>query len=222
MKKYASLALSSVLLLSAFAPLQANAEEVKNGVENYDQSENNDVQNENVENYALSESAAVQQERDLEQIQKYITVDSNGHVGFKFVPPGQYKKYHLSELQTHFDMLNQKVDNGQIKINEDLTIDKIGPQLRATYGEWTYHVWGYDRKFTKKQAAAYKDQIDYTVIGMGAGAVVTAPSLVIAGGFALSAGWYQLLAKRIEANNKGKNGIYVKIYWVRTFDIEPL
>lgn len=218
MKKYTSLALSGVLLLSAFAPLQANAEEATNEVENYDQAQNN-VQ---IEDYALSESAAVQQESNLEQVKKYVTVDLNGHIGFTSVPSNEYEKYDLAELQNHFDFLNQKVDNKQIKINSDLTIKNLGLQLRAVYGKWTYHWWGYDRKFTKKQAAAYKDEIDYVVIGMGAGAVVTAPSLVVAGGFALSAGWYQLLAKRIEANNKGKNGILVKIYWARTFDIEPL
>ena len=126
------------------------------------------------------------------------------------------------DFQNHRHMLNQKVDNGQIKINDDLSITDLSIQLFASYGKWTYHWWGYDRKFTKSQANAYIDEIEYVILGMGAGAVVTAPSLVIAGAFALSAGWYGLFAKRIKANNKGKNGVLVKIYWARTFDIVPL
>ncbi|WP_146553665.1 hypothetical protein [Rummeliibacillus sp. SL167] len=218
MKKYTSLVLSGAIILSTFAPLQANAEETTNEVENYDQAENN-AQN---KDYALSESATVQQNSDLEQVKKYVTVNLNGHIGFTSVPSDEYEKYDLAELQNYFDFLNQKVDNEQIKINSDLTIKTLGLQLSAVYGKWTYHWWGYDRKFTKKQANAYVDQIEYTIIGLGAGAIVTSPSIIIAGGFGLSAGWYELLAKRIKANNKGKKGVLVKIYWARTFDIVPL
>lgn len=208
MKKYISTVLASTLILSSGLPAVAHGNEFK-------ENENVNVQkeNENVQNDVSF---------NLDEVKKYIKIDDNGHIGFTFVPPGQYKKYNLSELQNHFNLLNEKVDKGEISINENLEISDLRIQTFASYGSWTYHWWGYDRKFTKKQAAAYVDEIEYVVLGMGAGAAVTAPSLVIAGGFLLSASWYGLLAKRIEANNKGKKGVLVEVYWARTFDITPL
>ncbi|KOS66291.1 hypothetical protein AEA09_18935 [Lysinibacillus contaminans] len=207
MKKYISTVLASTLILSSVLPTIAHGEEFKE----------NEVVNVQKENETVNEVSL-----NLDDVKKYIKVDNNGHIGFTFVPPGQYKKHNLSELQNHFNLLNEKVDNGEIIIKEDLEITDLSPQALAVYGSWTYHWWGYDRKFTKKQAVAYVDEIEYVILGMGAGAAVTAPSLVIAGGFLLSASWYGLLAKRIEANNKGKNGVLIEIYWARTFDITPL
>ena len=112
MKKYAALVLSVVLALSAFAPLQANAQEGTNKA-NYEQPAS---QAENVQDYQLSKSEAAQQENLLKQIKKYVVVDPNGHIGFENVPPGQYKKYNLSGLQNHFDMLNKKLITDKLKL----------------------------------------------------------------------------------------------------------
>lgn len=130
-----------------------------------------------------------------------------------------YRSYYFYE---HVLCLNEKVDNAQISIGEDLEITDLSPKARAVYNSWTYHWWGCDRKFTKTQAEDYVEEIEYAILGLGAGAAVTAPAVVIAGSLALSASWYGLLAKRIEANNKGKKGVLVEIHWSRTFDITPL
>ncbi|WP_214700783.1 MULTISPECIES: hypothetical protein [unclassified Exiguobacterium] len=213
MKKYTSLALASTLAVSTLLPLNAGAEQTK-----YSSS----IQStQEIPTSKLKENEN-RESTQLDTVKKHVFVDSNGHIGFKNVPTQFYENYELAKLQKHFDELNSQVDAQQIVINEDLSISEIGFQTLAVYGKWTNHWWGYDRKFTKKQAVAYKDQIDTAVIGLGAGAVVTSPWLVVGGGFALTAGWYTLLGKRIEVNNRGKNGILVEIYWARTFDITPL
>ena len=210
MKKYISTVLASTLILSNVLPSVVHGQELK-------EHEIVNVQKANETFNAQNEMPV-----NLGGVKKYIEVDDNGHIGFTLVSPAQYEHYNLADLQTHFDSLNQKVDNGEIIINANLEITDLTPQAYASYGKWEYHWWGYDRKFTKKQANNYVDEIEYIVLGMGAGAAVTSPSLVIAGGFLLSASWYGLLAKRIKANNKGKNGVLIEVYWARTFDITPL
>lgn len=213
MKKYTSLALASTLAMSTLLPLNAGAEQTK-----YSSS----IQSTQETPSPKVKENEKRESKQIETVKKHVFVNSNGHIGFKNVPKKLYENYELAELQKHFDLLNGQVDAQQIVINEDLSITEIGFQTLAVYGKWTNHWWGYDRKFTKNQAVTYKDQIDMAVIGLSAGAVVSAPWLVIGGGLALSASWYTLLGKRIEVNNRGKNGILVEIYWARTFDVTPL
>lgn len=92
------------------------------------------------------------------------------------------------------------------------------PALNAVYGQWTYHWWGYDRKFTNTQAKELAGQCELIAIGAGAASAIFPPIAALGG---LSAAYYALLANRINANNQG-NGVYVAITWAAVFNIEPL
>lgn len=149
-------------------------------------------------------------------------MDEKGRIGFRNnISPELYEIYKLSELQKHFDILNAEVDAGQIVILKDLTIIPIGYRPNATYGQWTYHWWGYDRLFTNSQTEEYINYCNTVAAGstiVSIGGFWFPPIGVIA---TFEAGYFSLLAARLEANNRGW-GVYAGFTWVGVFDIEPL
>ena len=50
-------------------------------------------------------------------------------------------KYELEKLQKHFDKLNEKVHNNEIKINNDLSIHKLTMSTKAAYGHGLIIGW---------------------------------------------------------------------------------
>ena len=61
-----------------------------------------------------------------------------------------------------------------------------------------------------------------TMVGGAAGAVAIVFPLagVVAGGAAFDAGYWWLVATRIDANNHGR-GVYIEMTWALLFDITP-
>ncbi|TWT05572.1 hypothetical protein FQV26_14180 [Planococcus sp. CPCC 101016] len=159
---------------------------------------------------------------DIKKVEKYISVDANGHI---VLDPKHsknfHKKYDLDALEAHFELLNEKVDNGTIKINNDLSIEDLSITLFASYNKWTYHWWGYDRNFTNSQAIRYVNDLNTVATGgaIAAGAASLFP--IIGAGVAMTAGYYGLMATRVTANNRG-NGVYVAQTWARVFNVKPL
>lgn len=114
-----------------------------------------------------------------------------------------------------FDELNQLALDGVITINEDLSIQDNSITANAVYGSWTYHWWGYDRKFNNAQTTQYYNYL--LTLAAGGGAFLP-PVAAIAG---VSSGYWALLATRVNANNKGR-GVLVEVTWVAVFDVTPL
>lgn len=158
----------------------------------------------------------------IHDVKPFVKVNEEGYITFKENIPQKIRdQYALDELQLHFDTLNQSVKNGEIRINKDLSIDETMMARAAVYSKWTYHWWGYDRKFNNSQTKSY---INYcqTIAG-GAGIVTGAgayfPPVALIGG--MQTGYWALFATRLDANNKGR-GVYVSVTWAAVFDIEPL
>ncbi|MNW25364.1 hypothetical protein D3C74_21050 [compost metagenome] len=153
-------------------------------------------------------------------VKPYVQV-KDGVLSLKDAPESIYNQYNLSDLQEHFDKLNELSKAGQITIHSDLSIVDNTISLNAVYGSWTYHWWGYDRKFTNAQT---KDAIDYYNTIAGGGALVTGATAwypPVSGFTGAVSGYFALFAARMSANNHG-NGVYVSVTWATTFDIEPL
>jgi hypothetical protein len=125
-------------------------------------------------------------------------------------------------LQAHFDNLNNEVNLGNIKINDDLSISDLRFSVYAVYGSWTYHWWGYDRKFTNSQAISYANSLNSLAAGIGmTGAAASAFMPIVGAGIVVSGGYYALLSSRVTANNTGK-GVYVGMTWARIFNVYSL
>lgn len=209
MKKILSYGLVSILTISIVSPISAHADTKIDQEEITYQGESNEFVN-------LSET-------DLNELQKSVKINENGHIHLENVPSDQYQKYGLQYLEEHFNLLNEKVDNGQIIINQDLSITDLTVKARAVYGEWTNHWWGYDRKFGKIAAEKYATECNKLATKLAMGAAVSAPVWWVSAGIALSSGYYYLLATDVnEANAKSNRGVEVKIYWTRNYSVKPL
>ncbi|WP_052340721.1 hypothetical protein [Bacillus haynesii] len=106
-------------------------------------------------------------------------------------------------------------------IDNQLNIKPTGFQPMATYGKWTYHWWGYDRKFTHKQANGYISELNQGAAGatLAIGAAYALPP--VAGLGTMAAGYWNLLANRVDAHN-GKKGVLVSVTWALVFSVESL
>lgn len=173
-----------------------------------------------IEAYA-SDTSKESISNDIEIIKPYVEVTKEGTIRFKELPKGFYDKYSLEELQKHFDYLNTLSEAGDITINNDLSIQKNSISTMAVYGKWTYHWWGYDRKFTNSQADDYVDDLVTAAAGATIVAGLGSAFPPVSGIATVQAGYWALLAVRVDANNEG-NGVYVAVTWALIFDVEPL
>ena len=208
MKKVISGFLTLVLMFGLFSPSYSYA------------NENTNTSESSIDN--SSNSLEIEQTKMIQEVEPYVQLTKRGTIQLKNVPQELYEKYNLDLLQAHFEKLNNAVKNDEITINKDLSItDNSMSTLAAVYGSWTYHWWGYDRKFNNSQAKAFVDYC-YTVaagatIVTGVGAFF--PPVAAIGG--VQAGYWALVATRVNANNNGK-GVYIGVTWVAVFNVEPL
>lgn len=207
LKKLVISLLSIIMILSVALPSHASTLEAPNHKKVAETTENNHL----VEDFS-----------EVKKVEKYVSVGANGHI---ILDPKHsknfHKKYNLDQLEDHFALLNEKVDNGTIKINEDLSIEDLSISVFASYNKWTYHWWGYDRNFTNSQALRYVNELNTVAAGgtIAAGAASIMP--ILGAGIAMTAGYYALLSARVTANNRG-NGVYVGQTWARVFNVKPL
>jgi hypothetical protein len=200
MRKFILSVLAAVLVLSMYVPnssvVQASEIEISD-----------------------TDRLSMQNQKMIQEVMKYVQLNEDGTVSFKDnVPKLAYAKYQLSDLQKHFDVLNEGVLNDTLRIEEDFEVTEIGISPMASYGSWDYHLWGYDRNFNNSQAIQYASDLELLAITGYAASYLFPPVAGIAG---LTATYYLLLSNRVTANNKGK-GVYVAVTWIRVFDVEPL
>ncbi|PCK18816.1 hypothetical protein CEY02_18155 [Bacillus pumilus] len=161
------------------------------------------------------------QQKMIDAVQPYVSVDKDGLLSLNNVPNSLYEKYSLDQLEGHFAQLNNDVKNGKITIEKDLSITPLTLSTSVNYARWTYNWWGYDRKFNNKASKSYQDWL-YTAANTGVivgGLTFWLPPVASISG--VSAGYWGLLATRIGAKNKGK-GVYVGVTWVAAFRVDTL
>ncbi|MFJ7472152.1 hypothetical protein ACIQWI_27075 [Peribacillus frigoritolerans] len=169
----------------------------------------------------IQEAQKTGEQSEISIIKPYVFVQKDGTIALKDVPQSVYDTYNLQGLEAHFEALNKRVLNKQITIDENLNITEIGIKALAVYGSWTYHWWGYDRKFNNSQTKQYQDKLNTAAAGGTIVAGATAWWPPVAGIAGVSAGYWALLSARVGANNKGK-GVYVGVTWVNAFNVKPL
>lgn len=220
MKKLAVSAIASSLLLmsvSSSISYAASPNEVS-----YQQNETTKKEDNTFNQHNEIKNLSVNQQDMIKSVQKYVNVNDGKIEFIKDIPQNDYEKYNLKELQKHFDFLNSQVTQNKISINQDLSISNKSISTLAVYGEWTYHWWGYDRKFNNKQAKAYVNELnDLVAYGNLAGAAAAALMPIVGGAVVVTAQYYNLLANRVTANNEG-NGVYVGMTWAIVFTVDAL
>lgn len=142
----------------------------------------------------------------------------------------------IEALNQHFAVINTQILNGEIGTDEDLNIIN-GEHLFMTHrcssgvNSYTTYWWGYQRYACNCESKRIVSDLNTWAAGgtMTGGAaagiaivfpVTAAVAGVIAAGAAFDAGYWWLLATRIDANNEGK-GTIINMTHVLVFDIEP-
>lgn len=207
MKKLIVSLLSVIMILGVTLPSYASASSLP--------SQANVSENQRTENSDQSFS-------DIKKIEKYVFVNEDGHIALNNKQSKSFhKKYNLDALETHFDELNKQVDDGTIRINEDLSIDDLSFNALVSYHKWDSYWWGKERNFTNSQAIRYTHEID-TVVAAGTIATASTATIPILGAsIGATTGYYALLSARVKANNRG-NGVYVRITYALVFNVKPL
>lgn len=142
----------------------------------------------------------------------------------------------IEALNQHFAVINEQILSGEISTDEDLNIIN-GEHLFKTHrcsrgtNSYTTYWWGYQRYACNCESDRIVSDLNTWAAGgtMTGGAaagiaivfpVTAAVAGVIAAGAAFDAGYWWLLATRIDANNEG-NGTIINMTHVLIFDIEP-
>ncbi|WP_051254730.1 hypothetical protein [Halobacillus kuroshimensis] len=176
------------------------------------------------QNLVSSEDTAEQKQSEMiKNVKPYVHLNDDGTIELKDVPQETYDRYNLSSLEKHFQTINKGVHNGTLTVDNNLNVEEVTPAFTtmAVYGKWTYHWWGYDRKFNDYQTEQYIDRLNTQAAGAGMVTGVGAWFPPVGGLAAVSGGYWYLLATRVDANNHG-NGVLVQVTWANIFDVEPL
>lgn len=142
----------------------------------------------------------------------------------------------IEALQQHFETINPQILDGEISTDDELNIiggEHLIMSHRCSLGEnsFTTFWWGYQRYACNCESKRIVSDLDTwaaggtMVGGVAAGVAIVFPVTaavagVIAAGAAFDAGYWALLATRIDANNEGR-GTITNMTHVLIFDIIP-
>lgn len=142
----------------------------------------------------------------------------------------------IEALTQHFAVINPQILNGEISTDENLNIingEHLIRSHRCSRGvnSYTTYWWGYQRYACNCESERIVSDLNTWAAGStmtgGAAAgvaivfpVTAAVAGAIAAGAAFDAGYWWLLATRIDANNEGY-GTIINMTHVLVFDIEP-
>lgn len=142
----------------------------------------------------------------------------------------------IEALCQHFSVINPQILSGEISTDEDLNIingEHLIRSHRCSRGvnSYTTHWWGYQRYACNCESNRIVSDLNTWAAGgtMTGGAaagvaiifpVTAAVAGLIAAGAAFDAGYWWLVATRIDANNQGY-GTIINMTHVLVFDIEP-
>lgn len=177
------------------------------------------------------------------QLEPYITAE-NGFYEFdieKAIEDG-FSEELVYGQKAYLDKLNNEVKQGNITVSSDLKITTYADVNESTIFSNTpvpfrrcpgrntsieYHWWGYFRYANYCESRRIVSDLNTaaatgTMVGGAAGAISIVFPLagVVAGGVAFDAGYWWLVATRIDANNHGR-GVHIAMTWALVFDITP-
>lgn len=179
---------------------------------------------------------------DILALQPYVVRNENGTLTLNEVAARKngVNEDVITSLQQRFTYLNNRVAKGEIYIDEELKIiesdkntehpanisleaKKCGGGVNSYEEFW----WGYRRKACDCEAQRIANDLNTAAAGGGvATGIATVISSIfgvggiIAGLSGIDAGYWWLVATRIEANNEG-SGVIIDMTYALVFDIEP-
>ena len=221
LKKLLCLSLSTIFLSAYTIPTMAN-----DLTDNIEQSTKID----NLYDYSI---------KDIKKLEPYITVKNNI---FEFDVEKAIKDGFDKDLvegqKAYLDFLNSEAEKGIFEIQQNLEI-KINTKINNLYENYScdgynsfeVHWWGYSRYADNCETNRIINDLNSAAgIGTTAGGLAAIAAIVfpesagvsggIAAGATVTAGYEQLLASRMAANNRGK-GVFIEMTWVGIFDITP-
>lgn len=171
------------------------------------------------------------------QLEPYITVEDGL---YKFDSEKAIKDGFNHDLvagqKLYMEKLNNEATLGNISIDTDLKItsqNNSNSQIalfRSCPGMNTsieHHWWGYSRYADNCESKRLVSDLNTaaaagTMVGGAAGiaTLVFPGAALVAGGAAIDAGYWSLVATRIDANNQGR-GVYIEMTWALVFNITP-
>lgn len=173
---------------------------------------------------------------EVMQLKPYIKVESGLYKfdSYKAIKDG-YNSDMVEGQKLYLENLNNEAKLGNIFITSDLEIiTKNNRSLQNMYrscpGKSTgikQYWWGYSRYANDCESKRIVSDLNTaaaagTMAGGAAGmaSLIFPGAAIVAGGAAFDAGYWWLVATRIDANNKGK-GVYIEMTWALLFDITP-
>lgn len=168
--------------------------------------------------------------QDLMRLEPYIKVVDHKYVFDKDKALEAGFSISLVEGQEQYlHQLNTLSEQGALTINSDLstTLSKSKYAERSSCaGKSTpiqYFWWGYSRFLNNCEAKqAVSDLNTAAASGAAAGgfAAIFPGGQIFSAVAAMDAGYWWLVATRIDANNQGR-GVYIGVTWLLFFDVEP-
>ncbi|AOH53367.1 hypothetical protein ABE28_003305 [Peribacillus muralis] len=157
----------------------------------------------------------------ISEIESYIHKDAQGFLYVDSdIPIDLYNEYKVDLLEEYFEEINEQVANGQVEVNDDLSIIDKSFTTFASKGYTSKKFWWgeratYTNAQTKKTVGQLEDAgIDIAFIGA---AYLLLPP--IAGGVGLTSAYCGKLAKSMKSKNKGK-GVIVDMTWALAYKVK--
>lgn len=223
LKKTAIYFLIMVLLVSLAPNVSAHASSTQ--PENSIINVNEVVQNNTPEKFTKEEILA---------LEEYVTVSEDGLfvLNYNEAKTDGFSTVLLDGQQNYFNYLNSQIENGELTVKDDLTIEDIGQNsfeqnigtLASCKGKnagpnkfW----WGYSAHLNSCSSNTFSADLN-SVAAVSTGVAVVAAYFGVVPAIppGLSASYFWLLASRVDANNKGK-GVFIEMTWALVFDITP-
>lgn len=147
----------------------------------------------------------------------------------------------IEALTYHFTNINPEILKGEISVDDNLNVINFKQRITHSHSikasscqginKFETHWWGYRRYADNCQSKRISSNLNTIAAGgtMSAGVAsgiatifpASAPiSGTIAAGLTFDAGYWWLIASRIDANNKGR-GTIINMTYLLVFDIEP-
>ncbi|MGE6718776.1 hypothetical protein ACQKGD_15550 [Peribacillus frigoritolerans] len=146
--------------------------------------------------------------------QGFLYVDSN-------IPRDIYIKNKVKVLEKSFKDINKQVANGQVVVNDDLSITKKSGFTTFASKGYTSETfwWGQRAKYTNSQTKSTVKQLENAGqdIGFLAAALVWLPA--IGGITGISAAYCGKLAKSMKSKNNG-NGVILDMTWALVYSVK--
>lgn len=155
------------------------------------------------------------------EVYKYLVLNEDGTIGIsRKMPKSLNYEYNLDSLQKHFDYLNQMVENGEISINPDFTINQ--PQTRGGVNKVVNYWWGVSEWYSYSTARHNaKIASQYSNALVGSSILIGAFSKI--GGIAVGLGsvyWSTLATNMNYVNDgNGQRGIVIDMNWAGIYSI---